>query len=428
MGEIVSLGNLLESMAARGNNAASWVKQLRAEGRLDFAARGIPNRRNEAWKYSDLARSLNETAPETGPIHTPPVMPGAYLAAFENGVLDEKHSTFAQTGARSLRSVLAEPVSSAADAIGQVNYPVDHALVSLNTALMEEGLVLRVPKGTVLEAPLHLRFNWQGEAARAPEGRHIRVLIVLEDGAEATLLETHNGAPGFATIVSEMRLGAHAKLKHVRLERLGSSARQSAVTLGELDRAAKYQGFYLSEGGHFARHEALLKLSGEAAEAQIDGAYLVAGARHCDNTTVVTHAAPRTASRQVFRGVLGGHGRGVYQGCIKVQPEAQGTDARQMSRAMLLSRKARIATKPELEIFADDVKCSHGATSGELDAAALFYLRARGIPLAEARALLIEAFLGEALTAIDSEILREIAAATVQDWLTLHAGEAQDGE
>lgn len=428
MGDSISAGKLLESMAARGNSATPWVKLLRAEGRMDFAVRGIPNRRVEAWKYSDLARALNETAPETGPVHTPPVMPGAYLASFENGVLDEEHSSFADAGGRALRRVLAEPVSTAGHVIGQVNYPIDHALVSLNTALMEDGLVLRVPKGTVLQAPLHLRFNWQGDGARAPDGRHIRVVIVLEEGAQATILETHNGAPGFATIVSELRLDAHAKLTHVRLERLGSSARQSAVTLGELDREAQYHGFYLSEGGHFARHEALLKLSGEAAQAQIDGAYLVAGTRHCDNTTVLTHAAPRTISRQVFRGVLGGQGRGVYQGCIKVQPEAQGTDARQLSRAMLLSRKARIATKPELEIFADDVKCSHGATSGELDAAQLFYLRARGIPLAEARALLIEAFLGEALAAIGSEHLREIAAASVQDWLSLHAGEAQDGE
>lgn len=221
MVEIISPGNLLEDMAARGNADAPWARLLRTEGRMGFTARGIPNRSNEAWKYSDLARSLKETALETGPVHTAPGVPGAYLAAFENGVLDEEHSPLTRAWARPLRSVLAEAVSSISDVICQVNYPADHALVNLNTALMEEGLVLRVPAGTRIEIPLHLRFNWRGDAARAPEGRHLRLLIILEDGAEATLVETHSGAPGFATLVSEIQMGAGAKLTHARLERLG---------------------------------------------------------------------------------------------------------------------------------------------------------------------------------------------------------------
>jgi Fe-S cluster assembly protein SufD len=424
MGEVVSLGNLSEAVATtRLGDAAPWLGLLRERGRTDFIARGLPSRRVEAWKYSDLARALSETAPEADNIRPSPILPGAYVVAFENGALDEANSALRDSGAHSLREIMADPASPFAAEIGQVNPQKDHAILNLNAALMEDGFMLRVPRGKKLDAPLHMRFNWQGRAARAPEGRHIRVVIVLEDGAEATLLESHAGSPGFATIVTELRLGANARLNHLRLERLGSAARQSAITLGELGEAARYQGFYLSEGGYFARHEALLKLAGEGAEAVIDGAYLASDARHCDNTTVLAHAAPRTVSRQSFRGVLGGRAKGVYQGCVKVEPDAQGTDARQMSRALLLSRHAEIATKPELEIFADDVKCSHGATAGELDAAALFFLRARGIPETEARALLVEAFLGQALDAIGSEPMRDMAAAAVQDWLGMHAGE-----
>lgn len=414
MGNAISEGSLVETAAI-----ADPASALRKKGRTAFAARGFPSRHVEAWKYSDLARALNDKVPEDGPAPAPLSVPGAYMAAFENGVLDEARSSFRDAGGLSLRNVLADPMSPFLSDLGTVNPAEDHPLLGLNTALMEEGVVLRVPKGQALAHPLHLSFDWQS----ATGGHHLRVLLILEEGAEATLIETHRGSPSFATIVSEVRLARDAKLTHVRLERLGASARQSAIVSGEIGASASYRAFFLSEGGHFSRHEALLKLKGEAAQAKLDGAYLSADTRHCDNTTVIAHAAPHTTSRQAFRGVVGGRARCAYQGCIKVEPQAQGTDARQMSRALLLSHRAEVATKPELEIFADDVKCAHGATIGELDAAALFFLRARGIPEAEARALLVEAFFGEAVAAIEDEHLRGLAAACVQDWLSLHAGE-----
>ncbi len=423
MGEVIALSPVIKTDAPRRADAAPWFGALREQGRADFAVRGFPNRAVEAWKYSDLARALRETTEETGPDIPPPLLPGAHLISFENGVLDKGAAASSAVELIPLSQILADTACPFAGVIGQVNTPKGHAIVSLNATLMEEGFVLRVPKGTALDAPIHLRFTWQSGAARAPDGRHIRILILLEDRAAATIFESHHGSPGFATIVTELQLAADARLTHLRLEELGSAARQSAATLGKLGKSAQYRGFYLSEGAHFARHEALLKLAGEGAEAHIDGTYLLAGERHCDNTTVVTHAAPETLSRQFFRGVLEGRSRGVYQGCVSVRPEAQGTDARQMSRALLLSRKAEIATKPELEIFADDVKCSHGATAGELDAAALFFLRARGIPKEEARALLVAAFLGEALNTIQSEPLRVIMATALQNWLAIHVGE-----
>jgi Fe-S cluster assembly protein SufD len=423
MSETTSLNRLLDRMAAYERDTVPWLGALREEARTIFAGSGLPTRRIEAWKYSDLSRALAHTPEGTSPARPAPVLPGAHIAVFKNGVLDEAKSTIAEIGAVPLRQVLADPATPFANKIGQVNPQKNHVLLNLNTALMEDGIVVHVPAHIKLTAPLYLRYEWEGEEARIPDGRHLRILILLDEGAEATLVESHTGTPGFSTIVNEVRLATGARLTHVRLDRLGTASRQSAITLGELASAAHYDGFYLSEDGRFSRHEALLELTEKDAQAQLDGIFLVADGRHCDNTTVITHAGPETASQQSFRGVLAGDSRGVYQGCIRVRPDAQMTDARQMSRTLLLSRQAEIAIKPELEILADNVKCSHGATAGKLDSAALFFLRARGIPEAEARALLVEGFLSEVLEAIESESLRACVAAAVSDWLTIHSGE-----
>jgi Fe-S cluster assembly protein SufD len=357
-----------------------------------------------------------------------PVLPDMFVAAFSNGVLDIENSDLPDTIFTSMRAVLDDAASPYAADIGGINAQRAHPILGLNAACLEEGFVLHLKKGESLARPLHIRFDWHGDETPAPEGRHIRILVLLEQGASATIVESHGGRPGFATIVEEIRLAEQAHLNHVRLEHLGAAARQSAVTLAECADASRYRGFYLSEGAHFCRHEALLELGGPGAHAEIDGACLVTGTRHCDNTTVLTHASPGATSRQSFRIVLADRARGVYQGCVKVRPEAQRTDAYQMSRALLLSPNAAISTKPELEIFADDVKCSHGATAGEIDENALFYLRARGIPEAEARAILVEAFLGEALAALEDDVLRALAAEAVKAWLAAHAEEVGHGQ
>ena len=416
---MLSDSHLRDLMTARAGGAVPWLAQLREAARARF--RGLPTRRVEAWKYSDLARALEDKIVADDTARSPLALLGAQRVVFEDGALCERTADVLP-----LREVLADPMTPFADLIGHVNAQGDHALLQLNTALMEDGLVLIVPRGERREAPLQIRFSWPTSAAG--DSHHLRLLLVLEEGAELTLLETHEGAPSFASIVTEAKLGAGAKLTHVRLERLAAGARQSAVTLAELGPQSSYRGFYLSEGAAFARHEALIRLAGEGAEVQLDGAYLVADARHCDNTTVLTHAVPKTVSRQAFRGVLSGSARGVYQGAVSVKPDAQGTDARQLSRVLLLSRKAETATKPELEILADDVKCSHGATVGELDHNALFFLRARGIPEAEARALLVGAFLEEALEAIGDEAPRMLASSAVAEWLERHAGEVSHVE
>jgi Fe-S cluster assembly protein SufD len=420
-----SLDSLLADMESRRGAVAPWLGELQGQAQENFKREGLPTRRVEAWRYSDLAKALREkTVADSTPVITP-IVEGAALAAFVDGALDDAASSYDKLGALNLRTALGEKNAPLAAVIGRIYPQPDHAIVNLNTALLEEGLALRVPAGVKLEIPLHLRFVWTGAAS---DGRHLRVLIQLEEGAEVTVFESHDGAPGFSTIVTEFSVGKGAKLTHVRQENFAAGARQAAVTLGEIAEQGVYRAFYFSQGGHFARHEAFLKLAGEQAHAEIDGATMVADSRHCDNTTVMEHAAPNATSNQVFRAVLAGSGRGVYQGCVKVAQAAQKTDARQLSRALLLSHKAEIVTKPELEIYADDVKCSHGATAGELDANALFFLRARGIPEAQARALLIEAFFGEALDKIEDEKLREAVSAGVEYWLTTHSGEASHVE
>ena len=302
MSETTSLNRLLERMAGRGGDSVPWLGALREEARTIFAGSGLPTRRIESWKYSDLSRALARAPEGSSPARPAPILPGAHLALFKNGVLDEAKSNFAEIGAVPLRKVLADPATPFANKIGHVNPQKNHALLNLNTALMEDGIVLHVPAHTTLTAPLYLRFDWEGEEARAPDGRHLRVLVLLDEGAEATLVEAHTGTPGFSTIVSEVRLATGARLTHVRLDRLGTASRQSAITLGELDSAASYNGFYLSGGGRFSRHEALLELKEKDAQAQLDGIYLVADGRHCDNTTVITHAGEDTVEPAIIPG------------------------------------------------------------------------------------------------------------------------------
>lgn len=425
MGEHLSTDELLKSATALQSEFAPWAGALREQGSEKFTALGLPDRRLESWKYSDLSQAL-AMKPKAGARPRAPLgLEGAYVAVFTDGIFDVAASSLPAENLSPLREELANPASRFADTLGQINGAEqrNHPILSLNTARVEEGLVLRVPRGETLDRPLHIRFTWTAEAADKIDGRHMRLLVELEEGARAIVLETHDGAPGFATIVTELCLLPSAELTHVRVDRIAADARQSAVTLGELSAGANYKGFYLSEGGHFCRHEALFELIGETANVEIDGAFLVSGNGHCDNTTVITHAAPHTTSRQAFRGVLSGVSGSAYQGCVKVRPEAQKTNAYQMSRALLLSEGARIATKPELEIFADDVKCSHGATAGELDSDALFFLRTRGIPEEEARKMLVEAFLYEALETIEIPALADVAAIAVKGWLSAHTAE-----
>ena len=296
-----------------------------------------------------------------------------------------------------------------AEHLGRVAEGGDQPFLGLNTAFMQDGLVLRLAPGVVVERPIRMVFLTDPDSGAAVAA-HPRNLVLAEDNSQATLVEIHRGADGaeyFTNAVTEIAVGAGARLHHYKLQDEGDRALHLANLQVSLGRDATYDNFILSLGARLARNDIRAALAATGIDCRLSGAYVARGSQHMDTTSFIDHAEPDCRSREVYAGVLDGRSRGVFQGKILVRRDAQRTDGHQLNRALLLSKGAEIDSKPELEIYADDVKCSHGATAGEIDAEALFYLRSRGIGEDEARALLIEAFLLEALEEIGDESVRE---------------------
>jgi len=294
---------------------------------------------------------------------------------------------------------------------GSLANPLRDPLVALNTMLATDGAVIDIPAGadcgTIVLA----------HAASSADAFHPRHTIHLGAGARLTILETaESSAACLHNPVTTITVGAGAHLTHVRIQNEHVAAFHLATILVDIADHATYDGFTLNLGARMTRTEYQVRLSGPHAVAHMNGAQLLTGNQHADFTSVVRHAEPHGTSRQTVKNVLAGRSRGVFQGRIEVARGAQKTDGYQMNQALLLSPDAEIDTKPELEIFADDVKCSHGATIGELDADQMFYLRARGIAEPEARAILVRAFLTEALEAVTDASIRAILEAGVQGW------------
>lgn len=417
--------------AERWADQPGWLGELRAAGYQRFATLGLPTQKQEAWKYTSL-RPLERMAGVAQlalPIPDPGALPPPLLTedmpswrlVFVNGQVQPALSRLDGLPPEVTLTGLAEAIALNPDLVanhlGQIGVVDGNALIALNTAYLAEGAVLHVPRGAVLTRPIELVMLGRG-GDPAPHW-HPRLLIIAEDNSEATVVERHNGndRPYFANLATEIALGAGARLHHYKWQGEGSEAAHLSVVTVRLARDASYDSFVLSTGAKLSRNEVRTILTGPGITTRVNGGYLVRDRQHCDNTTLIDHAAPHCASRQVYQGVIDGHARAVFQGRVVVRPGAQKTDGYQLNRALLLSDHAEIDSKPELEIFADDVKCSHGATAGALEAEALFYLRARGIPLDQARALLIRAFLGTALDEIKVDAVREAFAAVVDGWL-----------
>ncbi|MCG8357959.1 MAG: Fe-S cluster assembly protein SufD [Kiloniellales bacterium] len=409
-----------------------WLKSLRQDAIDRFAEAGFPTPRAETWKYTNLRPLLKqrftpsaETDAAISIDTVPSVLPresaGPRLV-FINGRLRDDLSDHAAlpegVSLLGLRAALDADPQGIAKLLESETPGSELPLLALNTALMEDGFLLRVARGAVVEKPIEIVFL--GGLAEAPLSYHPRNLIVLEESSQATIVEHHLGrgtAPTFANSVSDIRVGQNARLRHLKVQEEGRESFHIATLRATVARDADYQSFGLSIGARLSRSEASVRLEGEGAHCRINGAYLQRGVQHCDNTTVIEHLAPHTGCREVFKGVLDDRARGVFQGKIVVHRDAQQVDGHQLSRALLLSDQAEIDAKPELEIYADDVKCSHGATAGDLDHDALFYLRSRGLPEATARNLLIGSFLAEALQEIEDENLQTQLMARVNDWL-----------
>lgn len=398
-----------------------WADDLRQDGIALFRSLGVPGRKSEAWKYTDVNKLVAldyVPAPANRNSVSPVLQPELDVAAehrlvFVNGHFRGDLSALGGLPDGATIASTADLLNAAdpklADYIGRLNDTADQPFFSLNTALMQDGFVLHLQKGVIVEDPIRIVFLTDSEDNSAVAS-HPRNLVLAEDNSQATLVEIHrgtDGAPYFTNAVTEISLGAGAHLHHYKLQDEGDAALHLANLQIRIGRDATYDNFILSLGARLARNDITAVLAAPGIDCRLSGAYVAGDRQHMDTTSFIDHAEPDCRSREVYAGVLDGRSRGVFQGKIIVRRDAQRTDGHQLNRALLLSDGAEIDSKPELEIYADDVKCSHGATAGEIDAEALFYLRTRGIGEKEARALLIEAFLLEALDEVSVPAVRE---------------------
>ena len=383
----------------------AWLDARRKAALAAFNKTGTPTRRVEAWKYTDLANAIEgELSP---------------ALRSEQPVSDEE--TFGQAGARvlmvdgfvhqlreadgieifDLSRLDAGTPDWVKGSLGQTVAGEDQPMGAVSLALMRGGVAIRVPASGTLE------LDFRNSAHRSMS--HTRVLIVLEDNASLRLLESHTGGSeaGLANIGIELVLQTGARLEHVRLQNESTDTLHVTSLGATVARDASYRGLYCAVGSRLSRVDAVVRLSDAGAEATLHNvAVLHSGT--ADITTVMDHAAPHTTSRQLFKSVVGGRARAVNQGRVAVRHGAVKSDSHQLFKALLLSPRAEADAKPELEIFADDVVCGHGTAIGALDADALFYLRARGIPEAEAKSLLIHAFLADAMEGFADENIRQV--------------------
>jgi Fe-S cluster assembly protein SufD len=399
-----------------------------------FAKQGLPHRRVEDWKYTDLRALMRDAKPLANPPDAAAKAragtAGSLLGdvecrriVFVDGAFVPELSDTAALEAGltvgSLAAALADGVSTLAEKLGKLA-PASDVAVALNTALMGDGAVIRIGAGSTIERPLHLIFV----ASEKPAASFVRSLVVVERGARVMLIESHEGPAGSDYQVNaalELFVGDGAHVDHVKIIGEGAEALHVSTLAAAIGAKARFNTFTFTIGGAVVRNQLFLNFDGEDTVAGIRGATLIKGRQHADTTLVANHIARNCQSREVFKSVLDDEAHGVFQGRIIVKPGAQQTDAKMMTRALLLSERAEADNKPELEIFADDVQCGHGATAGALDRELKFYLMARGIPAAEAEALLIQAFLGEAIEGIEHAGLREALMDSVSAWLRARA-------
>jgi Fe-S cluster assembly protein SufD len=399
-----------------------------------FAKEGLPHRRIEEWKYTDLRALMREAKPLAPPpdaaAKAQAKKAGALLGdlnsrrlVFVDGAFVPELSDIAVLepglSVASLASGLTNGDAAVLGHLGKLA-PAGDLAVALNTALMGDGAVIRIGAGATIERPLQLLFV----GSRKPSAIFIRSLVVVAPGARVMLIENYDGSAGADYQVNsalELFVGEGAHVDHVKIIDEGAAALHVSTLAGTVGAKARVNAFSFVTGGAVVRNQIFLNFAGEDTVAAIRGATLVRDRQHADTALFANHIARGCQSREVFKTVLDGESHGVFQGRIVVRQGAQRTDAKMLTRALLLSERAEAVNKPELEIFADDVQCGHGATAGALDEELKFYLMARGIPPAQAEALLVQAFLGEAIDGIEHAGLREALMDSVSAWLKARA-------
>jgi Fe-S cluster assembly protein SufD len=440
-----------------GSDANSSFHALRKAALERFLKLGFPGPRDEDWKFTNLATlaktpfksvaantqhdltlaDLEETTFSLG---------GMHRLVFVDGNFEPELSASAGLPKNVVVGSLDAWRERAEPHLGKYASFANHAFIALNTAFIADGAFVELPPGTVVEKPICILFvsTLDGTVThprcliRVGANSEVRIVEAYVDmrvsptrqrGAkeESSLARRANGRANkyFTNAVTEVVAGENARIDHYRLQRESLEAFHVGVTQVQMERNSRFTSHYLGLGGKLVRNEVRANLGAEECECTLNGLYLAAGAQHLDNFTVIDHAMPRCASHELYKGILDDKSHGVFNGKIFVHQDAQKTDAKQTNQTLLLSDYAVINTKPQLEIYADDVKCTHGATVGQLDAESIFYLRSRGIGLAQARALLTFAFANDIVNRVAVEPLRVKLS---EQLLELHALPAAEGE
>jgi Fe-S cluster assembly protein SufD len=410
---------------------AGKVAEARQQAFEAYERAGLPHRRIEDWKYTDLRVLMREVlplaaAPDAAALGRAKAtlaghaMAGAVRLVLVDGIYSPELSDVAGLDAgvrvQTVREVLENAGNEVRADLLNINIS-DNAMISLNAAMMTDGLLITVAEQAAVSKPIQIVHV----ATRSAAAAYTRSFLRLGKGARATLVENFVGAEDTKTYQANdaviIWIGEHAELEHVRLMVDATDSANISTAVFTIGAHARLNTFNMTSGGHVSRYQGYVTFAGEGAHVATNGVNLLNGRQHADTTLFLDHAVPNCASREIFRAVVDDRGHSVFQGRIIVRPKAQKTDAKMMTRALLLSDEAEADNKPELEIFADDVTCGHGATTGALDESLLFYLRARGLSEKEAQALLIQAFVGEAIESIADDGLRELAISAAQRWL-----------
>jgi Fe-S cluster assembly protein SufD len=419
---------LQRANAARTTREPSWLKLLRGRASDRFHALGFPTTADEEWRFTsvapiaggrfELAQDGAVGAADLAAFLLPDT--GRTEIVFVNGRYraDLSRRGSLPQGARveSLAPALADRAADIEPFLGRGVGVDREAFAALNTAFLSDGAYVHVPANATLEAPIHVVFV-SSAVGGCDTMTHPRVLLVFGENSRASIVESYvEGHAGdgvkssrryFTNAVTEVVVGEGAAIDHYKVQRESPAAYHVAAMHVLCSRSAVFGSHSIGFGGAIVRNDITATLDGEGAECTLNGLYLGDGSRLVDNHTTIDHARPHCDSREVYKGILADRARAVFNGKIVVRPDAQKTDAKQTNKALLLSEEAQINTKPQLEIFANDVKCTHGAAVGQMDDDALFYLRARGLKLADARNLLIHAFAGDILNRIKLAPLRE---------------------
>ena len=418
----------------------AWLKELRESAIASFGKLGFPTTRDEDWKYTNVEPIVSTIFEPGGRIakkattigmdeifalsFTDPV---SNRLVFVNGAYSRELSSLGELprGARveSIGGALRADDEVLRDHLSRYVRYRERSFAALNTAFVEDGALVLVPKSEVIEKPIHLVFVSLGQDR--PIVFHPRNLIVVGEGSQARIVESHVGTGSsayFANAVTEIVGGEGASIEHYLLQREADAGFHIGTLEAQLNRQCTLAAHCITLAGSLVRNDVHVVLNGEGSECSLNGLYLVDGKRHVDNHTEIEHFMPRAKSLELYKGILSGNARGVFDGKILVHKDAQKSDARQTNKNLLLSEGAVINTKPQLEIYADDVKCSHGSTVGQLDRDALFYLRSRGIDLSAAQSLLSYAFASDVISGVKIASLRD----QLNDYLLTRFGNHQD--